>query len=568
MKVSDYIARYLHEQGVKVVFELIGGMITHLIDSIYRAGEIDIVSMHHEQGAGFAAEAVGRMTGIPGVALATSGPGATNLVTPIASCYFDSVPAVFITGQVNTTELSEGRSIRQQGFQETDIVSIVKPITKGAWMVREPADIPAMFSRAFELAMSDRPGPVLLDLPMNVQRMEIEEAAIERAGVRRSNREIPAGFIASAVNAIRAAQRPMLIAGGGVRNANAIEGFRSVVDRFGIPVAQTLMGLDTLDYSHPLRIGMMGTYGNRWVNQAIMQSDCLWVLGARLDVRQTGSDTAGFKGTRPIFHVDCDEGQINNRVRGCIPCVTHLKDFFAEVDEYLQDCAPLDCGAWRESIAGMRRASPDTGELNDCPGINPNIFLHRLSQRGKCAGAIAVDVGKNQMWAGQSMEIGAQQRMLMSGGLGSMGFGLPAAIGCAFTSDKPVIAVVGDGGFQCNIQELEVVASHKLAVKTVIFNNRSLGMVGQFQNEYFDARMRSTVWGYSAPDFEAVGKAYRIASRTISSVNEMDDALEWLWKNPEEPQILVVMIDVDTKVLPKVSFGRSIDDMDPRKGQD
>lgn len=565
MKASDYVARFLHEQGVEVVFEMIGGMITHLIDSLYVEGHIKILSVHHEQAGGFAAEAVGRMSGVPGVALATSGPGATNLITAIGSCYFDSVPTVFITGQVNTTELSDHKGIRQQGFQETDIVSIVQPITKGAWLVSDVKDIPAVLKEAFRLAKEGRPGPVLIDLPMNIQRMEIEnpDYTIDKESSLETGHIDP--FIDKMLAALKDAEHPLVIAGGGIRSAGVIDLFQSFVEQLGIPVAQSLMGLDTLSFDHPLRVGFLGTYGNRWVNQAIMASDVVLVLGSRLDVRQTGSDAEDFKGSRKVFHVDCVEAQINNRVKECIPCVAHLNDF---LEKALVKVTVSELPAWEEwkaEIQGLKDQSPDTEELGDCCGINPNWFMHKLSKSSGLAGAYVADVGKHQMWAGQSVELNAGQRMLMSGGLGSMGFGLPAAIGAVMTQDKPVVAVVGDGGFQCNIQELEVVVNHKLPLKIIVCNNQSLGMVSQFQDDYFESRLQSTVWGYSAPDFEAVSTAYGIPAKTIETQVEVAEALDWLWEKPMEPAVLVVMVDIETKVLPKVAFGRAIDDMDPKR---
>lgn len=565
MKVSDFVVRFLHRQGVEVVFEMIGGMITHIIDSLYQEGKIKIVSMHHEQSAGFAAEAVGRVSGVPGVALATSGPGATNLVTAIGSCYFDSVPSVFITGQVNTTELSGDKEIRQQGFQETDIVSIVKPITKGAWLVTDAADIERVFKEAFRLALDGRPGPVLIDLPMDIQREEIEVEPMVRIGVGSNKDGEIAGFVEETLNALSVATNPLMIVGGGVRSSGAIQAFRLFADKLGIPIAQTLMGLDTLAYNHPLRIGMLGTYGNRWVNQAYMASDCVLVLGSRLDVRQTGSDVAGFKGARKIFHVDCIAEQINNRVEGCIPCVAHLLDFLEVASAKCETLKMPSQEDWLAHIQELREHSPDTSELGECEGINPNQFMHALSRRSRGAAVMMADVGKNQMWVAQSAELNDEQRMLMSGGMGSMGFGLPAAVGSTIATGKPVLTVLGDGGLQCNIQELEVVAFHHLPVKIVVFNNNSLGMVSQFQDEYFESRVCSTIWGYSAPDFEAVAKAYGISSRTISDPSEVSSALDWLWEKPSEPALLNVSIDVDTKVLPKVAYGRPIDEMDPQK---
>ncbi len=564
MKASDYIADFLHEKGVPFIFEMIGGMITHIIDSVHQKGRIRIVSMHHEQAAGFAAEAAGRLSGIPGVALATSGPGATNLVTAIGSCYFDSVPTVFITGQVNTDELSGSRAIRQQGFQETDIVSIVKPITKAAWLVKTAEDLPLILEQAFRLAVEGRPGPVLIDIPMDVQRMDVKPLKPEpvTAGkVFRETRE----FTRRVLGALATAEKPLLLAGGGIRSAGVTAQFRELADLLNVPVVYSLMGLDVLPSGHPLKVGMIGTYGNRWANQALMESDLLLVLGSRLDVRQTGADTAGFKGNRLIFHVDCEPGQLNNRVTGCDVCAAQLADFIPGMLQAAIDMPHRKRGTWDERIAGKKRLAPDTEELDGGKGINPNRFIHVLSAASTRASAVLADVGKHQMWAAQSVEIYADQRFLVSGGMGSMGFALPAAIGATLSSGKPVVMIAGDGGMQCNIQELETIALHKLPVKMVVLNNNSLGMVGQFQEEYFESRMQSTIWGYSAPDFEAVARAYRISAKTIRNPEEVDAAVQWLWSDPDAPALLNVIIDVDTKVFPKTSYGRALDDMDPRR---
>jgi acetolactate synthase-1/2/3 large subunit len=563
MKASDYIADFLHAKGVPFIFEMIGGMITHIIDSVHQKGQIRIVSMHHEQAAGFAAEAVGRMSGIPGVALATSGPGATNLVTAIGSCYFDSVPTVFITGQVNTTELSGDRAIRQQGFQETDIVSIVKPITKAAWLVKTAEELPLILEQAFRLAVEGRPGPVLIDIPMDIQRMEVEPLRTESVN-RKPVPDETCEFARRAFNALAAAEKPLLLAGGGVRSAGVTAQFRELADLLNIPVTCSLMGLDVLPSGHPLKVGMIGTYGNRWANQALMKSDCLLVLGSRLDVRQTGADADGFKGNRRIFHVDCEPGQLNNRVTGCDICVAHLADFIEAMVQVAADKPRRKWTDWNEWISGKKSLAPDTEELKGCRGINPNSFIHTLSAASGKASAILADVGKHQMWVAQSVEIGREQRFLVSGGMGSMGFALPAAIGAALSAGKPVVVVAGDGGVQCNIQELETISLHKLPVKIVVLNNNSLGMVGQFQEEYFESRMQSTIWGYSAPDFEAVARAYRIPAKTIRHLEEVDAAVQWLWSDPDAPALLNVIIDVDTKVFPKTSYGRALDDMDPR----
>lgn len=565
MKASDYIADELHRQGVTVVFEMIGGMITHIIDSLHQKGQIRIVSVHHEQAAGFAAEAYGRVSGVPGVALATSGPGATNLVTAVGSCFFDSVPTVFITGQVNTTELSEGRSIRQQGFQETDIVSIVKPITKAAWQLKEASELPDILDKAFKLALDGRPGPVLVDIPMDLQRSEIEKPSGGFSNIEKAKSDDTSEFAMRVVEAFRTSDKPLILAGGGIRSAGITDLFRMMAEEARVPVVLSLMGLDLLPFDDPKRVGMIGTYGNRWANKAFMESDCLLALGSRLDVRQTGADTEGFKGSREIFHVDCDPGQLNNRVVGCNTCIAELADFLPALRSAFSITDSRRWDDWIQWIDTQRELYPDTEELSDCKGINPNEFMHLLSRASANAAVILADVGKNQMWAAQSVELNSQQRFLVSGGMGSMGFALPASIGSFFASGKPAVCVMGDGGIQCNIQELETIISHRIPIKMVVFNNNSLGMVGQFQEEYFESRMRSTVWGYSAPDFEAVTKAYGIDAMTISTPSQIEAAIDWLWQTPEAPTLLNVLIDLDTKVFPKAAYGRLINDMDPRR---
>jgi acetolactate synthase-1/2/3 large subunit len=562
MKATDYIAKFLHSKGVRQVFELSGGMITHLLDSLYREKSVRIVSMHHEQAAAFAADAVGRMSGVPGVALATSGPGATNLLTGIGSCYFDSSPAVFITGQVNRNEQKGDRQIRQLGFQETDIVSMARSVTKAAWKLERVCEIPSALEKAFFVATAGRPGPVVIDIPMDVQREFINDAAIELT-TPVSRQACPVDFEAI-VNAVAAADRPLFLVGGGVRAARVAAEFRALVAATSVPVVHSLMAVDLLPYSDPLRVGLIGTYGNRWANIALTRSDLLIVLGSRLDVRQTGSRTDAFKAGRRIFHVDCEEGELNNRVPGCDAVLADLHEFIPALAAACLRARPVAKDAWLEEIHALRRAWPDTGELAGHKGINPNRFMHELSEASTAALAYVVDVGQHQMWAAQSLEIRPQQRFLTSGGMGSMGFSLPAAIGAATVSGEPVVVIAGDGGFQCNIQELETVSHLKLPIKIVVLNNRCHGMVRQFQESYFESRYQSTYWGYSAPDFAKVSSAYGICGLTIDRGDQIRDALRWLWQgDAAEPRLLQVMVDTFANAYPKVAFGQPISEMEP-----
>jgi acetolactate synthase I/II/III large subunit len=563
MKISDYIVSYLESRGVKCVFEMSGGMIAHLLDSLQKRGTIRAVSMHHEQAAAFAADATGRMMGVPGVAMATSGPGATNLLTGIGSCYFDSSPAVFITGQVNRNEQKGERAVRQLGFQETDIVPMALPITKAAWRVSEPEEVPAMLEQAFELATDKRPGPVLLDIPMDVQRAEI---SVQEADVKQpaNDSEVDDELWQSLFGQLGSAKRPLILVGGGVRSARAVELFRRFVQRLRVPVVNSLMAVDVLPYTDPLRVGMIGSYGNRWANLAIGRADFLLVLGSRLDVRQTGSQTESFKGERVIFHVDCESGEINNRVKGCRAVVSGLREFLSAALAVAAEREFAERTEWRDEIETLRRAWPDTRELANAPGINPNALMHQLSAVSTQAVAYVVDVGQHQMWAAQSLELGAEQRFLTSGGMGSMGFSLPAAIGTAFAvPSKPIVLIAGDGGFQSNIQELQTIAHHRLPVKMVVLNNGCHGMVRQFQESYFEARYQSTLWGYSAPDFAEVAAAYKIPARTLKDEKEIKQALRWLWDDSSGPALLQVMIDTYANAYPKIAFGSPVTEMEP-----
>lgn len=559
IKAADYIADALVARGVTCVFEVIGGMTTHMIDAIARAGQLRIVSMHHEQGAAFAAEGMARITGVPAVAMATSGPGATNLLTGIGSCFFDSVPGVFITGQVNRHELRGTRAIRQLGFQETDIVAMATPITKAAWQVTDPERLPAMLQAAFDLALAGRPGPVLLDIPMDVQRTML--AAPPVAAPAQASRGL-ATDVSQVVDALRSAERPLVLAGGGVRAAQATDALRRFAEVTQVPVVCSLMGVDVMPSAHPLRAGMLGSYGNRWANLAVARSDVIVVIGSRLDVRQTGALPESFKGERTIYHVDVDAAEINNRVMGCVPVVS-------DVSAFLKSAMPaaLAAGgahdAWIDEIRSLREARPDTAELGECAGINPNVFMHDLSRASSRAAAYVVDVGQHQMWAAQSVDVAAHQRFLTSGGMGAMGFALPAAIGAALGAGGPVVMIAGDGGVQLNIQELQTVARNRIPLKMVILDNQCHGMVRQFQRSYFESRYAGTMWGYSAPDFGAVARAYGIGAARIATAADIPTGLRELWADPDEPFLLHVPIDPMTDVYPKLAFGRTIADMEP-----
>lgn len=565
MTNAEYVALYIQARGVTHVFELIGGMITFLIDALHQQTDIKIISMHHEQGAAFAAEGWARMKGVPGVAMATSGPGATNLITGIGSCYFDSVPLVFITGQVNRHEQKGNKDIRQLGFQETDIVSMVRPITKAAWLVNNPDDLPRILDEAFAIAVSGRPGPVLIDIPMDVQRHVLPDS-VEigiQSPIHASQVDVRSRshYLNELSLALASSKKPIVLAGGGVRSGRAGEEFRALINHLQIPVVYSLMAVDVLPTCSSRRIGMIGSYGNRWANLGFSQSDLVLVLGSRLDIRQTGSDVAGFCSGRRFFHIDCASGEVNNRVPGCTPWIEELAPFLEAAIREL----PADAGyrpVWQIELEKLRQKWPDTHELPSATGINPNAFMHCLSRHTPYAKAYVADVGQHQMWAAQSIDFEPHQRFLTSGGMGAMGFALPAAIGASLAFG-PVVVIAGDGGFQLNLQELQTIARNQLPIKIVVINNQCHGMVRQFQESYFKGRYQSTAWGYNAPNFVKVADAYGIKSMLVNKSEDVESALKSFSSDPCSPYLLEVSLDTMTNAYPKLAFGRTFGEMEP-----
>jgi len=581
VKASDFVASYLEARGVTHVFELVGGMITHLLDSISSCSHIAIVSCHHEQAAAFAAEGHARISGVPGIALATSGPGATNLLTAIGSCYFDSIPAVFITGQVNTHELKGSRPIRQLGFQETDIVSMVRPICKFAVQVERAVDIPMALEQAFRLALEGRQGPCLVDLPMNVQSELIDDAvagmsivvACEHAvnGPDESspschseiNGELLMQEFQSLLQAIEQADRPMLLMGGGCASPRNRQASRQIADLLAIPVVYSLMGVDVLPGDHPLRFGFIGSYGNRWANKALGAADLLIALGSRLDIRQTGPDLQSFCEGKQIWQVDIDQAEMCVRVPAQHQLCCSIQAAASHLSS-LVATAQLTHLQWLKQIHSLREQFPAVHEYAAEPDeVNPIQVLQLLSQLTPRPCHYVTDVGQHQMWAAQSLAFSQSDRFLTSGGMGAMGFGLPAAIGASFADlEAMTILISGDGSFQLNIQELETVKRNHLNLKIVLFNNRCHGMVRQFQESYFDGKLQSTVEGYSTPDFVAVSKAYGLPADRLEAQDSAEQALNWLLAI-DGPGLLEVPLSVRSKVYPKLAFGRRFGEMEP-----
>lgn len=565
MKLSDYVIDRIKEQGVSHIFEFVGGAIVHLLDSIAIREDFTCISVRHEQAGAFAAEAYARVNGRLGVAMATSGPGALNLISGIGSCYFDSVPCLFITGQVNTYEYKYESPIRQIGFQETDIVSVVKPITKYAALVTEPDNIRFEIEKALYMAQSGRPGPVLLDIPMNVQRAQVNPAILKSFYDSNEYKEtaqpdeLDEATIQDVIERLGKAKRPLILAGGGVRTSHSVDLLSILVKKTGIPVVTSLLGLDVMPHDHPLFCGLIGSYGNRYSNLILANCDLLLILGSRLDSRQTGTRPDTFARGAQKIHVDVDSNELNSKVQATLAIKADLRQFLTAVLRYLRRYKKQDISEWLGIIDTWKRRYPTYSFNPSGSEIEPNRFMSILSSKAHKCSTICLDVGQHQMWASQSFKISKKQRLLNSGGLGAMGFALPAAIGAALNTGEETLVIVGDGGFQLNIQELDTIVRLQLPIKIVLINNHSLGMVRQFQDMYLNGRQQSTV--NANPSFVAIANAYRIPAIQINSIEEitlLDPFFEVVG-----PSFAEVNIESSIEVKPKLVVNRPIEDMYP-----
>jgi len=568
MKLSDYIVQFLKENGVTTVFGFQGGAITHFVDSIYKAEGIKFISNYHEQASAFAAEGYARVSGNLGVCTATSGPGATNLITGIGSAFFDSIPCLYITGQVNTYEYKRTKEIRQEGFQETDIVSIVKPITKYSVMITSGEKIKYYLEKALYLAKSGRPGPVLLDLPMNIQRAEINPD--ELVGFYESDEyqiepklQVSIEDMSNLISLIKESKRPVILAGGGIRLAKAETQLEKLIKHTGIPVVCTLMGIDSTNHEHKCYVGYMGAYGNRYANLAVANCDLLIVLGSRLTSRQTSTITDSFAREAKIVHVDIDKNELNIKVKEVLSIECNLEPFIHSLNKALRNShIKFDFDSWIDKISSYKKMYPSYPTQKNINELDPNEFMNKISEMLDENSIVCLDIGQNQIWAAQSLKLKKNQRLLNAGGMGAMGFSLPAAIGAwAARPNCKIVAIAGDGGIQMNIQELQTIAREKIPMKIIVMNNKALGMIRHFQEMYFQSNYYGTIEGYSVPDFMEIAKAYGIKSFKISDENQMEELNEKLKDN--DSYLIEVDLNNITYVIPKLAMGRPIEDQEP-----
>jgi len=541
----------LESLGVETVFGYPGGAIMPLYDALYDH-RIAHVLVRHEAAAVFAASGFARSTGRPGVCIATSGPGATNLITGIVDAMMDNVPLVALTGQVRTTVMGT------DAFQEVDVAAITHQVTKRNIVVRSIDEIEVALRAAFALATSSRPGPVLVDLPTDVLRAVETTARISEPPVLRERPRADAGALDAAVAALQQAQRPVLIVGGGTRWSGATEVFRSLAARIGAPVAATLHGLGCSDPDDPAFLGMLGMHGWKRANRAVAQADVLFALGMRFDDRVTGDPATFAANAHTIVHADIDAAEFDKVKHAHVKLHGDLRETLVALDRRLARVTLPSFDAWREAACAPHERLPRDDARDG--HLSATDFLDALFDALPEDAIVTTDVGQHQMWAAQRVRASHPQHFLTSGGLGSMGFGLPAAIGAQIAHPgRTVVAIVGDGGFQMSMAELATLRRYALPVKIVLIDNRNLGMVRQWQELFYNARYSATALPDN-PEFTTIARAFGIEARLVDHAEAIGPSLARLLRTPR-PVLLHCACYPHENVWPIIPAGKGVDDL-------
>ena len=552
----------LHRLGVKDIFGYPGGAVIPIYDEIYKYDKINHYFARHEQGAAHEADGYARVSGKIGVCLATSGPGATNLVTGIMTAHMDSIPMLAITGQVSSSLLGK------DAFQESDIVGITVPITKMNYLIQDIKDLPRIIKEAYYIAVTGRPGPVLIDIPRDIQLQKITYQEFEKLYEKKFNLEgyDPTykghqGQIKRALKLIKEAKKPLIIAGAGILKAKASEDLREFAEKTDTPVTMTLLGLGTFSGNHELSLGMLGMHGTVYANYATDEADLIIAAGIRFDDRITGNPEK-FCPKAKIIHIDIDPAEIEKNKRADVPIVGDLKNVLTELNKELDQ---LKHKEWVDKIKEWKKEYPLVYREVSQDKLIPQEVLEELNNILKGDAIIVTDVGQHQMWAAQFITYTNPDTIVTSGGAGTMGFGLPAAIGAQVAMPhKKVVLVVGDGGFQMTFQELMMIKQYKLPVKVLIINNSFLGMVRQWQEIFNDRRYSFVNLDYN-PDFIKIGEAYGIKSVQLKTKEDLKNKLKDLI-NSDEGVLIDCIVEKEENVYPMIPAGTSVAQMVGKRG--
>ena len=570
--VSEILLDFLVDKKVDKVFVLTGGAIAFAVDSFSNRKDISYICVQHEQAGAMMADAYSRVKNNFAATMSTSGPGATNLITGIACSYFDSIPNIHITGQVNLKEQRGGMpgtsSSRQIGFQETDIVSISKPITKKSVQLKKAEDIYNVLNDLYNCAQSGRKGPVLLDLPMCLQRKGV--VANKKIVNKQKYQNAKLFNINKTYNLIKQSERPVILTGGGVRYSNSVKELNKLIKYLNIPVVSSWSGVDTIDSNNKLYYGHVGVYGSRAANFIIQNSDCILSLGSRLDTRITGGKPETFARKAKLIMVDIDKGELSKR-RGLKPYLEVQEDCKSFINRIIKKVTNENFifsnkKKWIKYCNSLKKKYPTASKLfkEDKNFINPYLFVEELSKQLKRNDIIIPDDGGHLTWFMQAFKTKLGQRVFSAFGNSPMGYSFPAAIGASIAKNKQrVICIDGDGSFQINMQELQTVVNEKLPIKIFIFNNGGYGIIKQFQSLYLEKRYNASGIGVSAPSYKKIAKAYNIKYLSVKNDKDSKNIIKQTL-GYKKATIIEVFIHPNQKITPKLAFGHPIEDLEPR----
>ena len=571
MKLSDYVAKFISGLGVRHVFAISGGASVHLIQSIADTEDLTFICPHHEQAGAMAADSYARVTGGFGVALSTSGPGATNLLTGVACAYYDSIPTLFITGQVATFRSRGETGVRQIGFQETDTVAIFRPVTKYAVRIDEPSEIRFELEKACYLAMDGRPGPVLVDIPDDIQRKQVDPEKLK--GFLPLQRQPSGAFeanLAKLLELIETSVRPVLVIGAGVRLSKTAEILADFIEALGFPVVPTWAAADLIPSSNPLSVGTFGTHGTRYANFAVQNSDLVLSIGSRLDTKATGSPPSTFARAARKIVVDIDKYELAKFSTYDLAMDLLIEedaaDFMRSLLPQLKPRQKRDRSPWLKQIRNWKDRYPVCkNSYSQEDGVNPYVFVRTLSDLSEEGECIVVDTGCAVAWMMQGFEFKRNQRLVHDWNNTAMGWALPASMAASLARNcRPVSCVVGDGSLLMNIQELATVARHKLPVKIFLLNNRGYSMIRQTQDQWLGSNYHASSFegGLSDVAFTDVARSFGFDSFELLKNAEIETGIRRALRS-SGPVLCNVIIDPHHRVLPQVKFGRPNEDSEP-----